>query len=147
MVIRNYTPSYKSDCLTIFDSNVPQLFTSNERSEFEHWLDYHAKHQFYLITEKEETVACGGIYTNYNSGTAGLVWGMVSSKHYGKSYGQALTTYRLQKLLEHAAGYHSMKISASLYTSEYYKKCGLRQVGIKKDGLAPGLDRYDFLIP
>jgi len=105
MVIRNYTPCFKDDCLAIFDSNVPQLFNLNERLEFEHWLDYHARDQFYLVTEKEETVACGGIYTNHNFGTAGLVWGMVSALHYGKSYGQALTTYRLQKLLEHAGNH------------------------------------------
>ena len=146
MVIRNYTPFFRADCLAIFDSNVPQLFNPSERSEFSHWIDFHARDQFYVVSEKEEIVACGGIYANLNIGTAGLVWGMVSSLHYGKSYGQALTTFRLQKLLE-LAGSHSMKISASLFTSQYYKKCGLRQVGIKKNGLAPGLDRYDFLIP
>jgi N-acetylglutamate synthase-like GNAT family acetyltransferase len=146
MVIRNYSPCLKSDCLAIFDSNVPQLYRSSEREEFSHWLDFNAKDQFYVLSEKNEIVACGGIYINLSSGSAGLVWGMVGSEHYGKGYAQALTTYRLQQLLEKATC-HSMRISASLHTSKFYKKCGLKQVYIKKDGLAPGLDRYDFVIP
>lgn len=146
MVIRNYSPCLKSDCLSIFDSNVPQLYKPSEKEEFCHWLDYHAKDQFYVLSEKDEIVACGGIYINFSAGNAGLVWGMVDSAHYGKGYGQALTTYRLQQLLEKASN-HSMRISASQYSSQHFKKFGLKQIDIKRNGLAPGLDRYDFMIP
>lgn len=146
MVIKSYTPNLKEDCLKIFDSNVPHLHSKSEREDFEHWLDHRAKDHFYVLYEKDRMVACGGIYIDRSEGTAGMVWGLVNAADYGKGYGHVITTYRLQTLIEKNTN-QRINLSTSQHSCPYYRKWGLKQINFQKNGLAPGLDRYDFLLP
>ena len=63
-----YTPSYRSQCMAIFDSNLGQYFAYDERDEFTEFLDSPGKtSRYFVCIENGAVLACGGIHAKINS--------------------------------------------------------------------------------
>ncbi len=139
--IRVYHVKDKEKCLEIFESNLPQYFTIDEKLMFAEWLEKQDREEYYVLADASEIVACGGLYYDDKKTEAGLAWGMVHQNFHKKGYGQMLTKYRLEKLSEKYPQ-TVLSIETSQFTEKFYAKMGFETESIVKDGFGPGLDKY-----
>lgn len=141
MTIRVYKRVDRNDCLEIFDSNCPQYFATTEKILFANWLDKEDREEYYVLTEGDEIIACGGIYKDKKENLAGLAWGMVHHNFHKKGYGKQLTLFRLARLSEDFPGI-TQKVETSQHTFGFYELMGFKTITITKDGFATGIDKY-----
>lgn len=144
MHLRSYTPTDKTACLAIFDSNTPPFFAPHERAEFEVFLEREAGRCPYLVLEDEtgQVLACGGYYITRNR-DAGLCWGMVHRDHHRRGLGRQLLLARLQHLSQEHPGI-TVRLDTSQYTCGFFEKAGFVITSITENGYAPGLHRYEM---
>ncbi|MBS1824336.1 MAG: GNAT family N-acetyltransferase [Acidobacteria bacterium] len=96
MDIRTFTPADKSQCLALFDGNMPVFFDQAERHAFEAWLD--APQGSYFVMEHEGTVVgCGGVALE-NPQLASLTWTIVQAGLQRQGLGRFLVFYCLRSL-------------------------------------------------
>jgi len=134
-------------CLSIFDGNVPEFFSPEERVEFVQFLyDIDPAETPYLVlTLNGSVVACGGLSINTDTGTASLSWGMVDQAYHRWGFGSRLTDERLN-LARSSAEVAEIVLATSQHTHGFYERHGFRVVKITPDGFAAGLDRYDMTL-
>lgn len=145
-IIREYSLRDKAACLTLFDSNVPQYFMPNERNEFIQWLDKTDRAAYYVMIQKEEIVACGGIYVDWDRQATGLAWGMVHHSRHKQGLGKVLTIHRLETMNEQFPGLDQY-LETSQLTEAFYLKFGFETIERIKDGFGPGLDNCKMRKP
>lgn len=138
-IIREYTLRDKAACLTLFDSNVPQYFMSQERDEFIEWLDKTDRAPYYVLIENNKIVACGGIYVDSDKQIVGLAWGMVHGSRHKQGLGKALTVHRLEIMSQQFPDL-DQHLETSQLTEAFYLKFGFETIEQIKDGFGPGLD-------
>ena len=101
--IRDFVPDDVDACLDVFDSNVPDFFRTEERSDFGAFLDALPGPYLVITDPVGQVVACGG-YALGQSDSVDLCWGMVRRPLHGVGLGHLLTDARLDRaaaLLEH----------------------------------------------
>ncbi|WP_346319680.1 GNAT family N-acetyltransferase [Chitinophaga sp. YIM B06452] len=142
MNITRYTSAHRQACLEIFESNQPRYFAEEEKPGFMEWLDDHTdENPYFVMKDKDETVACGGIFLDSEHNEAGLAWGMVHGRYHKQGYGKQFTLYRLALLSETWPG-AVHKIETSQHTEGFYAKMGFQTIKIEKNGFADGIDKY-----
>ena len=146
MTIRLYTPADKAACLAIFDSNMPQYFMPEERQQFEDWLDKENREVYYVMTDNDQIVACGGIYIDTELNVAGQAWGMVLNSLHKRGYGKALTLHRIKEM-DARFSHLDQHLGTSQHTAPFYEKMGYTTVEVIKEGFGPGLDHYKMVRP
>ena len=146
MTIRLYTPADKAACLAIFDSNMPQYFMPEERQQFEDWLDKEDREVYYVMTDNDQIVACGGIYIDTELNVAGQAWGMVLNSLHKRGYGKALTLHRIKEM-DARFSHLDQHLGTSQHTAPFYEKMGYTTVEVIKEGFGPGLDHYKMVRP
>src|SRR5215831_16214792 len=99
MKLRKYRPEDKHSCLKIFDGNSPSFFRSDERWDFEDFLeslDDSPDCPYFVIEEDDgRIIGCGGIWLDEYGESAVLCWGMVDSDMHNKGIGGLLLLARL----------------------------------------------------
>lgn len=134
-------------CLSIFDSNMPLFFTSEERDDFAAFLaNLRGMDNHYLVvTLNEAVVACGGLSFEVGSTSASLTWGMVHSGYHQQGLGKRLTEERLSRARA-LVGVSDVLLSTSQHTYCFYGRFGFEILKITPDGFGKGLDRYDMAL-
>ncbi len=138
-LIREYLPGDKEDCLSIFDSNVPDYFVDNERQEYLEWLDKTDRAPYYVLLQDSEIVAAGGVYIDKEMNIAGLAWGMVHGAKHKQGLGRLLTIHRLE-VMDQLYPDLDQHLETSQHTEAFYQKFGFVTTERIKDGFGPGLD-------
>ena len=144
---RAYGPDDRAACLAIFDSNVPTYLASEERREFEEFLDIvnNADCPYLVLTQGRSVVACGGLFIETDKGNAALSWGMVDRGLHRQKLGTRLTEARLAQA-RMIPGIDRLTLATSQHTQGFYATFGFVAAKVTPDGLAPGLDRWDMVL-
>lgn len=139
--IEEYRPSDRSDCLAVFDSNVPRFFGGHERDELASFLD--GPSGVYLVVRRESsTVACGGVARVGED--AVLCWGMVHADHHRQGLGRALRDHRLA--ITRRWGVRRVRIETSQRTEAFFAPAGFVVTERERDGFGAGLDRVTMVL-
>jgi len=72
---RLYQPDDKDVCMAIFMSNTPRYFGTAEAPDFQKFLET-LPCPYYVVTQKEKVIACGGYGHNPSKEAIVLAWGM-----------------------------------------------------------------------
>ena len=144
---RPYDPKDQAACLAIFDANTPRFFATTERSDFTDHLEIcdDPDTPYMFLIENGALIACGGLSRPPGSSSAALTWGMVHPARHGQGIGQRLLDTRLA-LARGLPGMRSLTLSTSQHSSGFYRRAGFTLTRLTKDGLAPGLDRWDMTL-
>lgn len=143
MDAREYGPEDLESCLEIFDTNVPEFFTPDEREEYTSFLRALPGPYLVLMNEGREIVGCGGYALREGTGVADLCWGMVRRDLHGLGHGRDLTRLRIERVLDDNT-VREIALNTSQHTAGFYEGLGFRTTEVRKDGYAPGLDRYEL---
>ena len=93
--IRPFALADRKACLSVFDSNTPEYFATEECDDFAAFLDAGQLYFFVATTPDETVIACGGYYLDPLQGFAGLTWGMVHRIWHRHGVGSVLLQYRI----------------------------------------------------
>lgn len=140
---RSFEGSDTDACLAVFDSNVPDYFTREERELFTAFLlDLPGP---YLVLEMDHGTigACGGYAFRDDGRVADMCWGMVRRDLHGRQLGRALTESRIEAA-EREATVREIALNTSQHTRGFYERLGFRVIEVIGDGYAPGLDRCEM---
>lgn len=153
MKIRPYSPTDRTACLDIFNSNLPRYFAPEELDLLINWLNAKDKNEtayksniaehFYVLETEGTVNACGGFYID-NNHHAKMTWGMVHNGLHGTGLGKALLLDRLKEIGKLYPGC-SVALDTSQHTYGFFEKLGFKVTKITKDGYGEGLDRYDMV--
>lgn len=143
MIVREYKPSDRADCLAVFDSNVGGSFLPAERDDFAAYLD-NLPGPYFVVEEDGAIIACGGYAPNAESpDTADLCWGMVRRDLQGTGVGLHLVSARLEKIRQDQAFTHVF-LKTSHETAGFYERFGFVTQQVIENGIADGLHRHDM---
>ncbi len=146
MTLRPYSPADASDCLSVFDSNVPNYFASCERADFQRFLnDLAIQYTYQVIEESGRVIACGGLSIDA-AGVAGFCWGMVLRARHRQGLGRQLAVARLQQAFQHP-GIKRIELSTSQHTQAFYQRLGFSVSRVVPNGHGPGLDAVEMTMP
>lgn len=140
---RRFTASDIDGCLEVFDTNVPDFFTVEERSEFTAFLRSLPGPYFVLEGADGKIGACGGYALSEDGRVADLCWGMVRLELHGRGVGRALTQLRVEAALQEPK-LSEIALNTSQHTRGFYEKMGFRLLEVIEDGYAPGLHRCEM---
>lgn len=140
---RVYAAPDRDTCIAVFESNVPEYFTVEERADFTSFLD--ALPGPYLVVEDamSTVVACGGHATGETPERADLCWGMVRRDLHGHGIGRLLTEARVQAAFSEPT-VRVVALNTSQRTVDFYRRMGFRLESVVPNGYAPGLDRCEM---
>ena len=126
MKFQPYSPVFEKDCLSIFESNVPMFFASEERETFQGFLHRLAHPYYYFVVRyaSEKIVACGGMKLESANHSAMLRWDMVASDLQKQGIGSFLTSSRIDLLLQDPE-IQMVNLYTSQHTYLFYKKWAL----------------------
>ena len=145
-MIRLYSPSDRSACLSIFDSNCPEFLDPSERADYEEFLDSFAVSKGYLVFEQSgDIVAGGGIAFYPDDNTGWFCWGLVARDKHRQGLGRQLTKARID-LARGRQGITQLELDTSQKTKAFYESFGFVTKQITENGYGPGLDRYDMVL-
>lgn len=143
MTLRPYRCSDISACLSIFDSNVPTYFASQERGDFERFLHEHAVQRAFQVIEVEgQVVACGGLW-HCGDGNTSFCWGMVERGRHRQGLGRALAVARLHQA-DTDPSIRRITLSTSQHTQGFYAGLGFQVVRVVADGHGAGIDAVEM---
>lgn len=149
MKVLPFLQAYKNECLTIFDSNCPTYFTGEERQEFEQWLS--EDEQYWILKDKDQILACGGIYLQENyprpsdfPEEVGFAWGMVHRSVHGKGIGTLLVKHRLDFLQSNYSN-RPVVLRTTPKTMAFYASFGFGINAIENNGYGEGLDKITMI--
>jgi [ribosomal protein S18]-alanine N-acetyltransferase len=153
IIIREYKPADRNQCIAIFKSNVPKFFTVEELAYFETWLNgqdagevaySNAKAEYYYVADEEGLIlGCGGFYIAREESVARMAWGMVENSQHKQGIGKKLLAYRFNKIEE----LHPdcvISLDTSQHTYQFFEKFGFVVTKVQKDFYTLGMDRYDM---
>ncbi len=143
MLLRDYTPADKSECVRIFASNIPRYFRDHERPDFEQFLDEQGCP--YLILQQgneKQIVGCGG-YAVRADGGADLCWGMIAQEFHRQGLGEYLLVARLMRIVAEPSA-KSVRLGTCQLTSAFFEKYGFHVQSINAGAIANGLDDVEM---
>ena len=141
--IRGYRSDDREHCLSIFDSNTPQFFAPQDRSDFASFLN--RPDGIFLVGEVDGQglVACGGWYIDEKKGLAGLTWGMVKKEAQQCGYGQALLNERIQQIRSDGRA-NVIRLRTTQWVQRFFERSGFISKSAIKDGFGLNLDRIEM---
>lgn len=144
LVFEDYHSIDFEPCLAVFDSNVPDYFSPDERQEFiDFLLDLPGP---YLVAKlNNEVVACGGFAFVQSDHSADLCWGMIKASEHKNQYGKQLLLARLERI-RHNAEVHNVHLKTSQSVEPFFNKFGFTTEEVIPDAFAPGMDCYKMTL-
>ena len=141
-----WRPVHEGDfaaALAIFDSNIPEYFSTAERAAFANFLVHLPGPYFVVEAPAEGVVACGGYAVVEPQGRGDLCWGMVRRDLHGRGIGRYLTMLRIEALRADVRVGHVI-LNTSHLTRDFYSRLGFTMVSATRNGFGPGLHRCDM---
>ena len=133
MEVRPYSPNDLAACLRLFDSNRPQYFTVEERSQFEAFLAAPFG-SYYVLENDGDLLGCGGFVGENEVGLVRLTWGMVRHDLHRSGLGKFLLFYRLREIGK-LAGMTMVRVETTQHTVGFFEKAGgFRVITQEPDG-------------
>ncbi len=139
---RPYIVGDKETCMEIFMSNVPRYFGIEEADDFHRFLDAPVC-DFFVVTQDDKIVACGGHGYHDKKEAFILSWGMVRSDLHKHGLGRFLLAERLKKIYSDS-GESFVKIETSQHSRGFFERFGFVVTNIIENYFAPGIDRVDM---
>lgn len=137
--LRPYRSSDKSACLSIFDSNVGKFFASEEKKQFEDFLN-DLSGSYFVLFSSDKLIGCGGYGPDREHPRAAVFsWGMVHRNHHRSGFGHVLATERMRQI-ERDPDYDFIRLRTSQHACGFYEKMGFRTIGVSKNAISDGID-------
>ena len=143
-LVRKCLKSEIGKCVAIGRSNHPEHFFLHEIESLEKYLreNLSAKHPYYVVEVENHIVGCGGLWRK-NKEIMRFCWGMIHPDWQGQGLGTKLVQHRIE-WGKNQAGLMVIELETSQKTVEFYKRFGFEVTRFTKDGIGPGLDKYDM---
>lgn len=143
-LFRSYAPSDRPGCLDVFDSNIPEFFSVEERESFIDFLDRLPGQYGVVVDLSGRIVGCGGVAkSRTDARAANLTWGMIHRSLHRNGIGRLLTEKRLE-WIQAMPDVDTVAIDTSHLTEGFYEKFGFRTVKRIPNGYREGLHRCDM---
>lgn len=139
-VFRPYRESDRETCLQLFDGNCPTFFASNERTDYERFLD-DALDRYQVCLVDGHIVGAYGLYPDGPDRLA-LRWIVLSPQVQGRGLGTVMMT-RIVEQLRRVEGAR-LRISASHKSAPFFARFGARERSLIPDGWGPGMHRVEM---
>ena len=140
VIFSSYTSADKDICLAIFDANCPKYFASNERTDYEKFLDLNPAGYELCLSEGDVIGAYGLI--GEGSKNRSLNWILLSPRAQGLGLGSILIERAISLAKE--AKLTCLNIAASHLSATFFAKFGAVRICELKDGWGPGMHRIDM---
>ena len=142
VTFKPYLPTYKEACLKLFDANCPEFFASNERTEYENFLETNPKNYELCIVEGSVVGAFGlmGDGTSHRN----LRWILLEPSSQGLGIGAKIMGRVVLNASE--SGVRVVNIAASHKSAPFFAKFGSTEVTVTTNGWGTGLHRVDMVL-
>ncbi|MCP1995937.1 GNAT family N-acetyltransferase [Flavobacterium sp. HSC-61S13] len=144
-IIRPYHPCDQPELLVLFDLNIPQYFSADEREDLIDYLNHHIER--YFVLELDGKIAgAGGINFSKDKTVGKISWDLFHPEYQGKGLGSQLTQYRIEllKQLDHV---QTISVRTSQVAYVFYQKMGFELLEVVPDYWAKGFDLYRMKLP
>ena len=142
MKFRPYQPEDKDSCIEIFMSNTPQYFGVDEADEFRQFLET-LPCAYFVATQDNEIVACGGHGYHGKKETMVLCWGMVHADLHKQGLGKFMLIERLKQIYKDF-GPTVVQIDTSQHSQGFFERYGFQVREISENYFDAGLHRVDM---
>jgi len=139
---RPYTTEDKDACIEIFMSNTPRYFGVEEVDEFRRFLEAPTC-AYYVATQNDEILACGGHGYHDKKKAVVLAWGMVRADLHKHGLGKFMLIERL-KQIHKDFGATLVQIDTSQHSRGFFERFGFEATNVIENFFAPGIDRVDM---
>jgi len=139
---RPYTIGDKDACMDIFMSNTPRYFGIEEADEFRSFLDAPTC-DYFVATQNDKVVACGGHGYHSKKQAFILAWGMVRVDLHKHGLGKFILAERLKRIYSDF-GENLVQIETSQHSQGFFERFGFVVTNTIADYFAPGIDRVDM---
>jgi hypothetical protein len=143
MHLRPYTSADRATCLSLFTSNLPDLFGAGELAIFTAYIDAPTGPYFILEDGRGVAVACGG-YTITGPGRAFLNWGVIGRPWHRLGYARLLLYARLSRLSAGHPEVSRVDTHINHYFVTFYESAGFVVDRVIDGGYGLELNRYDI---
>jgi len=139
---RPYTSGDKDACIEIFMSNTPRFFGIEEVVEFRQFLET-LPCAYFVATQNDEVVACGGHGYHEKKQAVVLAWGMVRADLHKHGLGKFMLVERLKQIYKDF-GEAFVQIDTSQHSKGFFEKYGFEGTQVIENYFAPGIHRVDM---
>ena len=139
---RPFTAGDKNACMDILMSNTPRYFGVEDADEYRDFLDSPTC-DYFVVTQNDTIVACGGHGFHDRKQAFILAWGMVRADLHKHGLGKFLLTERLKKICSDFSD-SLVKIETSQHSRGFFERFGFKTTNIIPNHFAPGIDRVDM---
>lgn len=136
--LREYRPTDRNACITLFRTNVPRYFRDHELDEYLQFIDSSGC-PYFVVVSGADTLGCGGFGIRPGSDTADLCWGMVDASHHRKRIGEFLLIARLHRIVSETEA-RSVRLGTSQLTDGFFERFGFTTQSRTAGGISEGLD-------
>jgi ribosomal protein S18 acetylase RimI-like enzyme len=120
---RPYQLSDREEVLNLFDSNIPEYFAPEERTEFIKFLN--AEKEVYDVLLYQCNLVGAGGFCTHDQHEARIVWFMILSDLHAEGFGRALIL-RLLEFITKDTSYKCISLMTSQLTDGFYQKFGFK---------------------
>jgi GNAT superfamily N-acetyltransferase len=138
---RPFAPQDRSACLALFDDNCPEFFASNERADYEAFLDA-APGGYRVCATSGGVIAAFGVLHDTATARCRLSWILVAKAWQQRGVGRRIMAEVLR--IGSALQAHWVDIAASHKSAPYFARFGAVELRRKTDGWGPGMHRVDM---
>ena len=142
LTFRPYTSEDKDACVEIFLSNTPRYFGVDEADEFRQFLET-LPCAYFVATQNDEVVACGGHGYHGKKQAVVLAWGMVRADLHKHGLGIFMLVERLKQIYKDF-GETLILIDTSQHSKGFFERCGFQVTEVTENYFAPGIHRVNM---
>ena len=139
---RPYRSEDNDRCVEIFMSNTPRYFGVEEADEFRQFLET-LPCAYFVATQNDVIVACGGYGYHGKKQAVVLCWGMVHADLHKQGLGKFLLVERLKQIYKDF-GETRVQIDTSQHSQGFFEIYGFQVREVTKNYFALGLHRVDM---
>ena len=136
---RPYQHEDKDRCIEIFMSNTPRYFGVEETEEFRQFLET-LPCAYFVATQKNKVLACGGHGYHGKKQVIVLCWGMVHAEFHKQRLGEFMLIERLKQIYKDF-GPSVVQIDTSQHSQGFFERYGFQVKEITENYFAASLHR------
>ena len=140
---RAYRDADRQACTSIFDANCPEYFASNERQEYEEFLERVPDE--YEVCEVDGRVLGAFGLSVEDKNVKVLNWILLNPQAQGIGVGSKIMERVIH--LGRTSKTRLVRIAASHKSAPFFARFGATTASSTKDGWGPGMDRVDMELP
>lgn len=141
---RPYQAEDYDRCIEIFMSNTPHYFGVEETEEFRQFLET-LPCAYFVATQNDEIVACGGYGYHGKKEVVVLCWSMVHAELHKQGLGEFMLIERLRQIFTDF-GETVVQIDTSQHSQGFFERYGFQAKEVTENYFAPGLHRVEMEI-